>query len=195
MIQYEDIQQLGIDQEYFNRVLAELRTMKAAYDRYPEGFLKEMVQKKGSRNAEIILCPYTYEGVKSYGEYIYDYSDDVQKVDQIYYTGSGDSQYYSHEMGHMVMSCAAILNGWSTTCSTWESYNNGYSSYVSAYARTSRPEDWADTWAYLWHQTNQVIAGCADPGLKAKVQYMSSILDKNYSSFDSSRTPWASVLG
>lgn len=36
---------------------------------------------------------------------------------------AGDSQYYSHEMGHMVMSCAAILNGWNTTCSTWESYS------------------------------------------------------------------------
>lgn len=195
VLQYEDILQLGIDQEYFNRVLAELRTMKAAYDLYPEGFLKELARKKGSRSAEIILCPYTYEGVWSYGEYVYDYSDDAKKVDQIYYTGNGDSQFYSHEMGHMVMSCAAILNGWNTTCSTWESYSSSPSSFVSSYARTSRPEDWADTWAYLWHRTNQVIAGCSDPGLRAKVQYMSSILDKNYSSFDSGKTPWASVLG
>lgn len=86
----------------------------------------------------------------------------------------------------MVMSCAAILNGWNTTCSTRESYSSSSSSYVSSYARTSRPEDRADTWAYLWHRTNQVIAGCSDPGLRAKVQYLSSILDKNYSSFDSS---------
>ena len=116
-------------------------------------------------------------------------------MDQIYYTGSGDSQYYSHEMGHMVMSCAAVLNGWNTTCSTWESYSTGYGSYVSAYAMTSRPEDWADTWAYLWHRTSNVISGCSDPGLKAKVQYLSQILDKNYTTFDSSKTPWASVLG
>lgn len=77
-----------------------------------------------SRSAEIILCPYIYEGVWSYGEYVYDYSDDTKKVDQIYYTGNGDSQFYSHEMGHMLMSCAAILNGWNATCSTWESYSS-----------------------------------------------------------------------
>lgn len=195
LLQYSDIQQFDFDREYFNDVLAELRTMKTAYDLYPEGFLKEMAQKKGARKAEIVLCPYTFEGVQSYGVHVYDYSDDAKKVDQIYYTGSGDSQYYSHEMGHMVMSCAAVLNGWNTTCSTWESYSTGYGSYVSAYAMTSRPEDWADTWAYLWHRTSNVISGCSDPGLKAKVQYLSQILDKNYTTFDSSKTPWASVLG
>lgn len=194
LIQYSDMEQFDFDREYFNNVLAELRTMKSAYDLYPEGFLKEVAQKKGSRSVEIILCPYTFEGMQSYGVHVYDYSSDAKKVDQIYYTGMGDSQYYSHEMGHMVMSSAAILNGWNSTCSTWEGLSTGPTSYVSAYAMTSRPEDWADTWAYLWHRTNNVVSGCSDAGLKAKVQYMSSMLDKHYSTFDSNKTPWASVL-
>ncbi len=194
-IQHSDIQQFEMDRGYFEDVLAELRTMKTAYDLYPQGFLKEMAQKKGARKAEIVLCPYTYQGIQSFGLHVYDYSDDAQKVDQIYYTGSGDSQYYSHEMGHMVMSCAAVLNGWNATCSTWEELSTGYGSYVSAYAMTSRPEDWAETWAYLWHRTDQVAAGCSDAGLKAKVQFLSQILDKNYAAFDAAKTPWASVLG
>lgn len=194
LIQYSDVEQFDFDGEYFSDVLAELRTMKSAYDLYPDGFLKEVAQKKGKRSAEIILCPYTFEGMRSYGVHVYDYSSDAKKVDQIYYTGSGDSQYYSHEMGHMVMSSAAILNGWNNTCSTWEGLSTGPMSYVSAYAMTSRPEDWADTWAYLWHQTGDVILRCSDPGLRAKVQYMSQILDKGYSTFDSSKVPWASVL-
>ncbi len=194
LIQYGDMEQFSFDGEYFNYVLMELSTMKRAYDLYPEGFLKEMAQKKGKRTAEIILCPYTFEGVQSYGVHVYDYSGDAQKVDQIYYTGMGDAQYYSHEMGHMVMSSAAVLNGWSSTCSTWEGLSTGPMSYVSAYAMTSRPEDWADTWAYLWHRTDSVISGCSDPGLRAKVQYMSQILDKGYKTFDAGKTPWASVL-
>ena len=59
---------------------------------------------------------------------------------------------------------------------------------------TSRPEDWAETWAYLWHQTDRVVSGCSDPGLRAKVQYMSQILDKGYSTFRAGQAPWASVL-
>lgn len=194
LIQYSDVEQFDFNGEYFADVLAELRTMKAAYDRYPDGFLQEMAQKKGSRTAEIILCPYTFEGVQSYGVHVYDSSNDARKVDQIYYTGSGDSQYYSHEMGHMVMSCAAILNGWDKTCSTWEGFSTSPYSYVSTYSMTSRPEDWADTWAYLWHRTNNVVSGCSDPGLKAKVQYLSEILDKNYKTFDASKTPWSTIL-
>ena len=53
------MEQFSFDGEYFNYVLMELSTMKRAYDLYPEGFLKEMAQKKGKRTAEIILCPYT----------------------------------------------------------------------------------------------------------------------------------------
>ena len=194
LLQYSDIEQFNFDGEYFNNVLAELRSMKSAYSLYPEGFLKEMVQKKGSRSVEIILCPYTFEGVQSYGLHVYDYSNDAKKVDQLYYTGMGNSQYYSHEMGHMVTSSAAVLNGWDKTCSTWESLSTSPYSYVSDYAMTNRPEDWADTWAYLWHRTNNVVSGCSDPGLKAKVQYLSEILDKNYKTFDASKTPWSTIL-
>ncbi len=195
---YEDFSGFPVDSEYFQLVLGELKKMKAAYDLYPEGFLKEVAAKKGSRRVEIILCPYTFPGVVCHGQHIYDYSNDAKKVDQIYYTGIGNSQYYSHEMGHMVMSSAAILNGWNATCAQWESYNNGAEagSYVSAYAMTNRPEDWAETWAFLWHQTD-VVAGQIDGGasiLRSKVQYMSQILEKNYKTVDASKLPWASVL-
>lgn len=187
-----------MDSEYFQLVLGELKKMKTAYDLYPEGFLKEVAAKKGSRRVEIILCPYTFPGVVCHGQHIYDYSNDAKKVDQIYYTGIGNSQYYSHEMGHMVMSSAAILNGWNATCAQWESYNNGAGagSYVSTYAMTNRPEDWAETWAFLWHQTD-AVAGQIDGGasiLRSKVQYMSQILEKNYKTVDASKLPWASVL-
>ena len=194
LISYSTIQQFAPSQLYFKDVLTELHAMKAAYDLYPEGFLKEMVQKKGGRTAEIILCPYTFQGLTSFGQHVYDYSDDAKKVDQIYYTGSGDSQYYSHEMGHMVMSCAAIRNGWNTTCSTWERLSSSENSYVSSYAMSNRPEDWAETWAYLWHQTEYVMEACSDPGLLAKVLYMTEILDKQYSSFHAAQVPWASLL-
>ena len=194
LIGYSTIQQFAPNQPYFEDVLTELHTMKAAYDRYPEGFLKEVAQKKGKRTAEIILCPYTFQGLTSFGQHVYDYSSDAKKVDQIYYTGSGDSQYYSHEMGHMVMSCAAIRNGWNTTCSTWEGLSSSENSYVSSYAMSNRPEDWAETWAYLWHQTEYVMEACSDSGLLAKVLYMTEILDKQYSSFHAAQVPWASLL-
>ena len=193
-ISYSTMEPITFDKTYFDSVRRELQTMKATFDLYPEGFLKEVVQKKGSRRTEIILCPYTFEGMRSFGVHVYDYSDSKEKVDQIYYTGRGDSQYYSHEMGHLVMSSAAILNGWSATCAAWEGLSTGPESYVSAYAATSRPEDWADTWAYLWHRTSSVAAGCADPGLKAKVQYLSTMLDQHYATFTAGQTPWAAVL-
>lgn len=194
LIQYETMEKITYNRAYFDAVLTELKTMKGAFDLYPEGFLREMVQKKGSRRAEIILCPYTFQGMRSFGVHVYDYSEGKDKVDQIYYTGQGDSQYYSHEMGHMVMSAAAVRSGWSTTCAEWESLSTGSGSYVSAYAATSRPEDWADTWAYLWHRTDSVAAGCSDPGLRAKVQYLSRLLDGQYDTFDASKTPWAQLL-
>ena len=101
LIQHEDVADFAGYTEYFEDVLAELKIMKAAYDLYPDGFLKEMAARKGNRKAEIILCPYTFEGISCYGVHVYDSSGDAQKVDQIYYTGSGNAQYYSHEMGHM----------------------------------------------------------------------------------------------
>lgn len=173
-------------------MLAELKTMKAAYDLYPDGFLKEMAVRKGSRKAEIILCPYTFEGISCYGVHVYDSSGDAQKVDQIYYTGSGNAQYYSHEMGHMVMSSAAILNGWNKTCDKWLGLSTGSSSYISGYAMSSRAEDWAETWAHLWHQTDMVRRACADSGMKAKVQYLTELLDQ-YESVDVSKLPWADI--
>ena len=194
LVQPSDLSAMDINGYYFIQVLEELRKMKEAYDLYPEGFLKEMVQRKGNRGTEIILTPYTFEGVTSFGTHVYDYSDDAQKVDQIYYTGVGDSQYYSHEMGHMVMSSAAILNGWNKSCETWESLSTSGQSYVSLYAMTNRAEDWAETWAYLWHQTDFVLAGCADSGLKAKVCYLSQLLDQ-YDTVDLTQLPWSSVLG
>lgn len=121
LVQPSDLNSFTMDGHYFDLVLDELQKMKQAYDLYPEGFLKEVVQKKGNHKTEIILCPYTFEGVSSFGVHVYDESGDARKVDQVYYTGCGDSQYYSHEMGHMVMSSAAILNGWSATCQKWES--------------------------------------------------------------------------
>lgn len=181
----------GLD-NFFPAVLAELKKMKDAYDKYPDGFLKEMVQKKGSRKAEIILCPYTFEGMLHYGRYVYNAADGV---DQVYYTGVGDTEYYSHEMGHMVVSAASILNGYNATVSAWEKMMTADGgSYVSYYAITSRPEDQAETWAYLWEQPQTVIQACSNAGLKAKVQYLTQILDKNYSTFHANQVPWASVL-
>ena len=197
VIHHSDFDAVELNSGYFHLVLAELRTMKAAYDLYPEGFLKEMAQKKGSRKAEIILCPYTFDGMSFHGEHVYDYSGDAKKVDQLYYTGSGSPYAYSHEMGHMVMSCAAIRNGWNTTCSTWEGYMmQAYNEqdpygFVSQYAMTSRPEDWAETWAYLWHATDFVQYLCENSStMQAKVDYMTKILVDNYSTVDRSDLPW-----
>lgn len=184
----------GLD-HFFPAVLTELKKMKAAYDKYPDGFLKEMARKKGSRTAEIILCPYTFEGLKFYGRYVYDYSSDAKKVDQVYYTGVGDTYAYSHEMGHMVTSAVGILNGWNATCAAWDQMMTADGgSYISNYATTSRPEDQAETWAFLWEEPQTVINACSNAGMKAKVQYLTQILDKNYSTFHADQVPWASVL-
>ena len=192
LLQHSDFDSVTLDGYYFIHVLDELRKMKEAYDLYPEGFLKEVVNRKNGHKTEIILCPYTFEGVSSYGLHVYDDSSDAVKVDQIYYTGTGDSQYYSHEMGHMIMSSAAILNGWNTTVNKWESLSTSGNSFVSLYAMSSRAEDWAETWAYLWHQTDLVLQRCGDSGMKAKVQYLTQLLDQ-YSTVDVSALPWASV--
>lgn len=184
----------GLD-HFFPAVLAELQKMKAAYDKYPDGFLKEMAKKKGSRTAEIILCPYTFEGMQYHGRYVYDYSSDAKKVDQVYYTGVGDTHYYSHEMGHMVYSAAAILNGWNATEAAWDKMmTDDWYSYISSYAISSKQEDQAEVWAYMWEEPQTVIQACSNAGLKAKVQYFTQILDKNYSTFNASQVPWASVL-
>ena len=53
-------------------------------------------------------------GVGFHGEHVYDYS--AAKVDRIYCTGFGSPYEHSHEMGHMVVSTARIVNGWSASC-------------------------------------------------------------------------------
>ena len=189
---YQVIISNGLD-NFYKDVLTELQKMKAAYDKYPAGFLKEMAQKKGSRTAEIILCPYGVQGY--HGQYVYDYSSDAKKVDQIYYAGKGDTHYYSHEMGHMVYSAAAILNGWNATEAAWDKLRTADGgSYISAYAITTKQEDQAETWAFMWEEPQTVIQACSNAGLRAKVQLFTQILDKNYSTFHSSQVPWASVL-
>lgn len=188
---YQVIMGNGLD-HFFPTVLAELKKMKAAFDKYPDGFLKEMAQKKGSRTAEIILCPYTFAGMTFYGRYVYNAANGV---DQVYYTGVGDTHAYSHEMGHMVYSAVAIRNGWNTTEAAWDkllTIDGG--SYISTYAMASKQEDQAEIWAYMWEEPQTVIQACSNATLKAKVQLFSQILDKNYSTFHSSQVPWASVL-
>ena len=74
----------------------------------------------------------------------------------------------------------------------WESLSTSGNSFVSLYAMSSRAEDWAETWAYLWHQTDLVLQRCGDSGMKAKVQYLTQLLDQ-YSTVDVSALPWASV--
>lgn len=199
ILQHEQMENLPIDRSYFALVLQELQKMKEAYDLYPDGLLKEVIAKKDpSRSAEIILCPYTFPGLTSFGNYLYDQSSDEKKVDQIYYTGVGDIRYYSHEMGHMVMSCAAILGGWSTVCGDWEAMNQRATAadYVSAYAMTSRPEDWAETWAALWHESDYV-GGLLDVGasvLGEKVRYMTELLDNSYDAIQRDELPWSGLL-
>ena len=198
LLSYASFNDFSIDATYFQMVLTELQKMKSAYDLYPDGFLREIESKKGSHSTEIILCPYTFPGYTSYGVHVYDYSDDPVKVDQVFYTGIGDPQYYSHEMGHMVMSSAAIQGGWSTVCDYWESMNAraGVTDYVSSYAMSSRPEDWAETWAFLWHDTDTVrtLVNGGNNVLREKVQYMTNLLAQNYSTFNASTVPWSDLL-
>lgn len=194
VVTLEDLRQFTFRQDYFEMVLTELQKMKAAFDCYPDGFLKEVVAKKNNRKTEIILFPGKVDGMEQFGLHVYDETNDAQKVDQVYYTGTGDVHFYSHEMGHMVMSSAAILNGWSETTKKWESIGD-ITSYVSAYAMQSRPEDWAETWAWCWHNTQEVINMCrSNPGLLEKVRYMTEILDKNYNTIEASKLPWAAIL-
>ena len=58
-----------------------------------------------------------------------------------------------------------------------------------------RPEDWAETWAYLWHQPDavgQMIQNGAS-GLQAKVSLLTQMMDQ-YSTVDVSRLPWYNLL-
>lgn len=188
LLHHSDFDHLTLDRAYFQAVLGELEKMEAAYRLYPEGFLRELSEKKEGRTTEIVLCPYTYRGYAQYGRYVHDYSG--RGVDHIYYTGIGDSQYYSHEMGHMVMTAAALRHGWQDACDAWDRCGG----YVSDYARTSRPEDWAETWAYLWHQMEAVTAACEAGPLGDKVRCLTELLAESYAAIEPSRLPWAAVL-
>ena len=89
----------------------------------------------------------------------------------------------------------AIRNGWNATCQAWEDCSQSVTDYVSAYAMTNRPEDWAETWAYLWHQTDEVgqlIQGGA-LGLKEKVELLTRLMDQ-YNSVDVTKLPWYGFL-
>lgn len=58
-----------------------------------------------------------------------------------------------------------------------------------------QPEDWAETWAYLWHQTDsvgQMIQGGAS-GLKAKVALLTQMMGQ-YDTVDTGSLPWHSFL-
>ena len=72
----------------------------------------------------------------------------------------------------------------------------GTSDYVSSYAMSSRPEDWAETWAFLWHDTDAVRALVNGGGtvLREKIQYMTSLLAQSYSTFNASAVPWSDLL-
>lgn len=192
LLHYRDFEGFEWNRQYFQDVLEELKKMRDAFERYPEGFLREMAKQKEGRRAEIVLCPYTFSGYSRYGRYVHDYTEGEEKVDCVYYTGCGDSQYYSHEMGHMVMTAAALRGGWRAFCSAWDACGDGY---VSDYARTSRPEDWAETWAWLWHQPGAVEAQCRESGaLRKKVLCMAELLEENYSAVSGPGLPWTQIL-
>ena len=128
--------------------------LKEAFDLYPDGFPNEVAAKKGSRRpTEIVLFPADrlfFNGEPSgmgggfHGEHVYDYS--AAKVDRIYCTGFGSPHEYSHERGHMVVSSARIVNGWSASCSQWAPFSAGSGSegFASSYAVVSRPEPFAE---------------------------------------------------
>lgn len=196
ILHYSDLEGFAFDKAYFQLVLEELKKMRAAFALYPKGFLREVVQKRGERGVEIILCPYTYKGMASYGVHVYDYSDDGEKIDQVYYTGIGDVQYYGHEMGHMVMTSAAIRSGWRETCDAWDAVNAGTGDYISDYARTNRAEDWAETWAFLWHQPGEVASRLAagGDGLREKVRMVYTLLTENYETAQGDALPWRGLL-
>lgn len=196
----------ALDSAYFQKVYSELTEMKQAFDLYPEGFLKEVVAKKGDRTTQIVLFPADmvwFAGEPSglgygfHGEHVYDYSD--TRTDRIYYTGDGEPYSYGHEMGHMVVSSAMIANGWTQSCDQWVSYtaNSGAEGFVSSYAMASRPEDFAETWAYLWHYRSEVEAMLntgRSEALRGKIGYLTQVLISQYSTATWDNLPWTYLL-
>ena len=171
-----------------------------------------MVAKKGNRTTEIVLfpadmtffdgTPYSVMLSGSFsssggfaGQHVYDESG--MRIDRIYYTGTGTPYEYSHEMGHMVVSSAMIANGWTSSCNQWVGYSASYSDFVSSYAATSRPEDFAETWAYLWHRRDQVeqqLASGSSEGLRSKIAFLTQVLTAHYPAATWESLPWTYLL-
>ena len=198
LFKHSDLAPLVNSPAYFQQVLLELHFLKESLDNYPDGLIKEVVEGKGSHATEIILYPSSFNGTQQYGVYIYDESNDAKKVDQIFYTGSGDVHFYTHEMGHMVMSAAAVKRGRTETRGQWEELHTA--SYadngcVSDYAMVSMVEDWAETWAYLWTDPysvgRQINAG--SDSLRKKVELLTEMVTQ-YESVTKDMLPWSSIL-
>ena len=202
-----------LDSAYFQSVYNELVKMKEAFDLYPDGFLKQVIAKKGSRTTEIVLFPAdmtlfsgtpasvvltgTFANTGGFaGQHVYDESG--MRIDRIYYTGTGSPYHYSHEMGHMVVSSAMIANGWTASCNQWVSYSASSADFVSSYAMASRPEDFAETWAYLWHYPDKVAAQLSSgqsEGLRSKIRFLTDVLTKQYSAATRASLPWSGLAG
>ena len=203
---------VALDSAYFQSVYNALTQMKAAFDLYPDGFLRQVVAAKGNRTTEIVLFPadmiffdgtpvsvmmsgsFSNSGGFS-GQHVYDESG--MRIDRIYYTGNGSPYEYSHEMGHMVVSSAMIANGWTDSCNRWVSFNSSDADFVSSYAMTSRPEDFAETWAYLWHYRDQVeaqLASGAAQGLRSKIAFLTQVLTAHYPAATRESLPWAHLV-
>ena len=202
---------VSLDSAYFQSVYNELVKMKEAFDLYPDGFLKQVIAKKGNRTTEIVLFPadmiffdgtpvsvmmggsFSNTGGFS-GQHVYDESG--MRIDRIYYTGTGSPYEYSHEMGHMVVSSAMIANGWTASCNQWVGYSATSADFVSSYAMSSRPEDFAETWAYLWHYPDQVAAQLAtgqSEGLRSKIRFLTDVLVKHYPAATAASLPWSGL--
>ena len=177
---------------YFDDILTELRWMDLAYSLLPEGMIREVATKKYHPNTEIVLTKYNlYAGVLHFGCYNYDYSDDPVKVDQIYYTGTGDIHFYIHELGHMITGSM----GGTAFNNDWEKLYHQTSSFVSDYAASGNLEDIAETWAYLWLEPETLCqAAKSDAVLKQKIQLLTTMLDEKLDSFDAASAPWAEIL-
>lgn len=202
-----------LDSAYFQSVYNELVKMKEAFDLYPDGFLKQVIAKKGSRTTEIVLFPAdmiffdgtpvsvmttgSFSNTGGFaGQHVYDESG--MRIDRIYYTGTGSPYHYSHEMGHMVVSSAMIANGWTASCNQWVSYSASSADFVSSYAMASRPEDFAETWAYLWHYPDKVAAQLSSgqsEGLRSKIRFLTDVLTKQYSAATRASLPWSGLAG
>lgn len=211
-VTYATFDYVTLDAAYFQQVYNELVQMKAAFDLYPDGFLQQVVAKKGDRTTEIVLfpadmtffdgTPYSVMLTGSFsssggfaGQHVYDESG--MRIDRIYYTGTGSPYEYSHEMGHMVVSSAMIANGWTSSCNQWVGYSASYSDFVSSYAATSRPEDFAETWAYLWHHRDQVeqqLASGSSEGLRSKIAFLTQVLTTHYPAATWESLPWTYLL-